>query len=151
MLTPPPPPPKKNLMDRIDYCFSIMWISPKKFICLLGKLRTEFTTPMRKSTSPELLDTTCFARWSDLKLLCMYQLLFALNIFKTAFFNNTVETRNFENKFLKKLVNFVLVNYFQIHLKKFFSNVLHGLQPKEGYFFQHLYLSSTSNNLKVQF
>ena len=81
----------------------------------------------------------------------MYQLLFALNIFKTAFFNNTVETRNFENKFLKKLVNFVLVNYFQIHLKKFFSNVLHGLQPKEGYFFQHLYLSSTSNNLKVQF
>ena len=43
------------------------------------------------------------------------------------------------------------MNYFQIHLKKFFSNVLHGLQPKEGYFFQHLYLSSTSNNLKVQF
>lgn len=91
---------------------------------------------MRKSTSPVLSDMTSFARWSDLKLLSMYQLLFSLDMFKTAFFDNTVGTRNFENELSKNLVNFVSVNYFQIQsFLKYFSNVLHALQPKEGYFF----------------
>ena len=31
--------------------------------CPSGKLKTEFTYPIAKSTSPELSDTTFFARW----------------------------------------------------------------------------------------
>ena len=123
--------------SHFNYSFSVLSISWNiKFICLLGKLRTEFTSLMRKSTSPVLSDMTSFARWSDLKLLSMYQLLFSLDMFKTAFFDNTVGTRNFENELSKNLVNFVSVNYFQIQsFLKYFSNVLHTLQPKEGYFF----------------
>ena len=36
--------------------------SSKNFNCPLGKLRTEFTSPIAKSTSPGLSDTTFFAR-----------------------------------------------------------------------------------------
>ena len=39
--------------------------SSKYFTCPSGKLRTEFTSPIAKSTSPGLSDTTFFAR-------CMY-------------------------------------------------------------------------------
>ena len=38
--------------------------SSKYFTCPSGKLRTEFTSPIAKSTSPGLSDTTFFARWS---------------------------------------------------------------------------------------
>ena len=35
----------------------------KNFTCPLSELRTEFTSPIEKSTSPGLSDTTFFARW----------------------------------------------------------------------------------------
>ena len=37
--------------------------SSKKITCPLGKLKTEFTSPIEKSTSPGLSDTTFFAGW----------------------------------------------------------------------------------------
>ena len=37
--------------------------SPKKTTCRSGKLRTEFTGPITKSTRPRLSDTTFFACW----------------------------------------------------------------------------------------
>ena len=37
--------------------------SPQKVTCPSGKLRTEFTSSIAKSTSPGLLDTTFFACW----------------------------------------------------------------------------------------
>ena len=36
---------------------------PENFACPSGNLKTEFTNPVAKSTSPGLLDTTFFARW----------------------------------------------------------------------------------------
>ena len=42
---------------------NIILNSSKKFICPSGKLITEFTSPIAKSTSPGLWDTTYFARW----------------------------------------------------------------------------------------
>ena len=54
---------KKNWMSRIDYSSSVMWISPKKFICPSCKLRTEFASPIAKSTSSGLSDMTFFAHW----------------------------------------------------------------------------------------
>ena len=49
-------------MTRIDYSSSVIWIPPKKITCPSGKLETEFTGPIAKSTSPRLSDTTFFAR-----------------------------------------------------------------------------------------
>ena len=43
--------------------FSCNLNSSKNFICLLGKLRTQFTSPIANSTSPGLSDTTFFAHW----------------------------------------------------------------------------------------
>ena len=37
----------------------------KNCTCPLGKLKTEFTSPIAKSTSPGLLDTTFFACWDQ--------------------------------------------------------------------------------------
>ena len=37
--------------------------SSKNITCLLGKLKTEFTSPIAKSTSPRLLDTPFYACW----------------------------------------------------------------------------------------
>ena len=37
--------------------------SSKNITCQSGKLKTEFTSPIAKSTSPGLSDTTLFARW----------------------------------------------------------------------------------------
>ena len=50
-------------MSRIDYSSSVIQISKKNITCPLGKLKTEFTSPIVKSTSPGLSDTTFFARW----------------------------------------------------------------------------------------
>ena len=117
----------------------------------MGKLRTEFTSPMRKSTSPGLSDTTCFARWSDLKLSCMYQLLFALNIFKTAFFNNTVGTRNFENKFLKNLLSFVLSKLFSdTFYKNFLAMSCILCNPRKA-IFSNIYISVQLTGLSKLF
>ena len=39
--------------------------SSKNFTCPSGKLRTEFSSPTAKSTSPGLSDSTFFAHWSE--------------------------------------------------------------------------------------
>ena len=56
--------PKPFLISRIDYNPSVIWISPKNSTCPSGKLRTKITSPIAKSTSPGLSDTTFFARWN---------------------------------------------------------------------------------------
>ena len=53
------------------FCFSK---SSKKITCPSGKLKTEFTSPIAKSTSPRLLDTTFFARCKILTKLVENQL-----------------------------------------------------------------------------
>ena len=54
--------PKPFLISRIDYNPSVIWISQKNSTCPSGKLRTKITSPIAKSTSSGLLDTTFFAR-----------------------------------------------------------------------------------------
>ena len=50
-------------MSRIDYNYPVIWISPQKnSTCRSAKLRTKITSPIAKSTSPGLSDTTFFAR-----------------------------------------------------------------------------------------
>ena len=44
------------------FCYSN---SSKNITCPSGKLKTDFTSPIAKSTSPGLSDTTFFARWLD--------------------------------------------------------------------------------------
>ena len=53
--------PKFFLTSRIFYHSFVIWIPQKTFTCLSGKLRTEFTSLIAKSTSPRLVDTTFFA------------------------------------------------------------------------------------------
>ena len=55
--------PKPFLISRTDYNPPVIWISPKNSTCPLGKLRTKITSPMAKSTSPGLSNTTFFAHW----------------------------------------------------------------------------------------
>ena len=56
---------RKNFFMSIGYLnFSVIWIPPKNFICPSGKLRIGITSPVAKSTSPRLSDTTFFACWS---------------------------------------------------------------------------------------
>ena len=49
-----------ELISQFFYKFN----TSKYFTCPLGKLRTEFTSPIVKSTSPRLSDSTFFARCS---------------------------------------------------------------------------------------
>ena len=61
--------PKNVLMSRID--FTVLFLGgnfTKNFTCRLGKLRTEFTSPITKSTSPGLSYTTFFAHWLCIKI-----------------------------------------------------------------------------------
>ena len=51
--------PKNFWMSSIDYSSSVIWISQKTSLTL--KLRTEFTSPITKFTSPGLSDMTLFA------------------------------------------------------------------------------------------
>ena len=51
------------MISRIDYNPSLIWFPPKNSTCTSGKLRTKITSPIAKSTSPRLSDTTFFARW----------------------------------------------------------------------------------------
>ena len=55
--------PKPFLITRIDYSPS----SSKNSTCPLGKLRTKVTSPVTKSTSPGLSDTTFFARCASIQ------------------------------------------------------------------------------------
>ena len=48
-------------MSRIYFSSSVIQIPQKNITCPSGKLRTEFTSPIEKSTSPVLLDNTFFA------------------------------------------------------------------------------------------
>ena len=45
---------------------SVIWIPQRNFTCPLGKLITEFTSPIAKSTSPGLSDTTFFIRCTQM-------------------------------------------------------------------------------------
>ena len=54
--------PKNVLMSRLISKFFGNLNSSKNFTCRSGKLITEFTSPIAKSTSPALSDTTFFAR-----------------------------------------------------------------------------------------
>ena len=57
--------PKNFLTSWIDFTVLPCYLnSSKKITCLLGKLKTEFTSVIAKSTSPGLLDSSFFARWS---------------------------------------------------------------------------------------
>ena len=53
--------PQNVLMSRLISQFFCNLNSSKKFTCPSGKLITEFTSPIAKSTSPGLSDTTFFA------------------------------------------------------------------------------------------
>ena len=54
---------KKNIDEQDWLQFFCNLNSPQKTTCRSGKLRTEFTSPITKSASPRLPDTTFFARW----------------------------------------------------------------------------------------
>ena len=60
--------PKNVLMSRWFLQFFCNLISSKNFTCPWAKLITEFTSPIAKSTSPGLSDTTFFARCWTLRL-----------------------------------------------------------------------------------
>ena len=51
----------KVIVQRKSVLQPAIWISPKNGTRLSGKLRTKITTPIAKSTSPRLSDTTFFA------------------------------------------------------------------------------------------
>ena len=54
--------------------YFVILILRKIFACPSGKLSTEFTSPIAKSTSPRLSDMTFFAHWSKLwKALALQQ------------------------------------------------------------------------------
>ena len=53
--------PKPFLISRIDYNPSVIRISPQNSTCPSGKLRTKIASPIAKSTSPWLSDSTFFA------------------------------------------------------------------------------------------
>ena len=71
--------PKNFLISRIDYTLpSVIWTPQKNFTSPSGKLRTEFTSPIAKSTSPGLSDTTFFARCTLMKTLFHLKINFVL-------------------------------------------------------------------------
>ena len=57
--------PKNIFMSALLSQFFCNLNSSKNFICLSGKLITEFTNPIAKCTSPRLSDTTFFARCGE--------------------------------------------------------------------------------------
>ena len=61
-------------LKHLSYSTFVILILRKIFACLSGKLSTEFTSPIAKSTSPGLSDTTFFARCE-----VTYLLLFVFN------------------------------------------------------------------------
>ena len=60
--------PRNVLISRTDYTVpSVIWTAQKNFTSPSGKLRTEFTSLIAKSTSPGLSDNTFFAPWTLMK------------------------------------------------------------------------------------
>ena len=55
--------PKNFLTSRIDFTVLLLLKFLEKHHLPSGKLKTEFTSPIAKSTSPGLSDTTFFACW----------------------------------------------------------------------------------------
>ena len=55
--------PKNLLTSRIDFTVFCHSNSSKNLTCPSSKLKTEFTSPIAKSTSPGLSDSTFFAHW----------------------------------------------------------------------------------------
>ena len=53
--------PKNSLSSRIDFTVLCYSNSSKNITCALDKLKTELTSPITKSISPMLSDTTFFA------------------------------------------------------------------------------------------
>ena len=60
--------PQNFLTSRIDFTVLLLFEFLKKCHLPVGKLKTEFVSPIAKSISPGLLDTTFFAHW-----FCMLQ------------------------------------------------------------------------------
>ena len=58
--------PKSFLTSRIDFTVLLLFEFLKKHHLPAGKLKTEFTSPIAKSTSPGLSDTTLFTRCKPL-------------------------------------------------------------------------------------
>ena len=67
--------PKNVLMSRLISQFFCNLNSSKNFTCPSGKLITELTSPIAKSTSPGLLDTTFFARCTSFQIALILPLL----------------------------------------------------------------------------
>ena len=59
---------KKNKIDELDWlqCLCNLNFLKKTFTCQSGKLRTEFTSLIAKSSNPRLLDMAFFARCKSL-------------------------------------------------------------------------------------
>ena len=55
--------PKSFSSSRINFTLLLLFEFPKEHHLPVGKLKTDFTSLIAKSTSPGLLDTTFFARW----------------------------------------------------------------------------------------
>ena len=60
-------------MSRINYSSSVIWILPPKNVtCLSGKLRTEFSSPIAKSTSPARVIRHLYFLCTLHRLICKY-------------------------------------------------------------------------------
>jgi len=68
----------------LSYITFIILILRKIFACPWGKLSTEFTSPIAKSTSPGLSDMAFFARWIEYK--CVIQSCVLICCVRTSFF-----------------------------------------------------------------
>jgi len=56
--------PKSFSSSRIDFTLLLLFEFLKEHHLPLGQVKTDFTSPIAKSTSPGLSDTTFFARWA---------------------------------------------------------------------------------------
>ena len=76
--------PKSFLISRTDFTVLLLFKFLKKNItCPLGKLQTEFTSPIAKLTSPGLLDTTFFAHCHTCKSCALLKFLSLCYVFLT--------------------------------------------------------------------
>ena len=82
--------PKPFLISRIDYNPSVIWISPKTALARGANyiVRTKITSLIAKSTSPGLLDTTFFARWTGYSFISYFDWRQLLQIYKKLLLKN---------------------------------------------------------------
>ena len=86
---------KNVLMSRLISQFSCILNSSKNFTCPSGKLITEFTSPIAKSSSPGLSDTAFFARWTGLlRLYVRFQCRSCDNTLQKVSFHVVICTHN---------------------------------------------------------